>query len=230
MNIIDPEEEDTSSPRKGPEWVINYERRKSESSIPVVTQMTQEDTQDSTYASNSINQFVSPTPKKKNISSKLKLPISSSRSSCWTSRLPKGLKMKGVFKVKKKRTNTISKVQIGSIVQKKLRVFQMSGNSNTISYSSKNFFQKAIVLGTVKDRLKKGRWLIHFDNEMKLNLRCDEFTVVAYNPKQTVIARDNNNNMSIRSSTDNFFNELNAEKFGLTQEVEDTNESETTDM
>ena len=232
MNIIDPDvsEDEDAVARQRPSWVVNHENRMRESSVPTVTQMTQEDTYNSSSAS-SCSQFVSPPFKKNSLPTptKKKVPTSSTRSSCWFSKLGKGTKMKGEFKLKKM-SKTITQVQIGSIVKKKLRVFAEKaekGHSN--NYSSK-FFQKAMVFGTVKQKLKKGRWLIYFDNQMKLNLKCDEFVLVCYNPDQKVITRDKNNNMIMKPPVYHFFDELNAEQHGLTHKDDTTNESETAIM
>jgi hypothetical protein len=110
--------------------------------------------------------------------------------------------MSGNFKVKEsknpsnKKKNKNIQVMIGSIVEKRLKVYV----SSTSEFNSKKIMKKANVFGSVKEKVKNGRWRVEFDNKMNLNLKKNEFNVVVYNPKQQVIVRDNMNFMVMKSS------------------------------
>ena len=57
--------------------------------------------------------------------------------------------------------------------------------------------QKAIVFGTVKEKARRGRWLVNFENNMNLTLRANEFFLVSEDKTQSVISTTNDTNTMI---------------------------------
>ena len=52
----------------------------------------------------------------------------------------------------------------------------------------------------MKEKVRRGKWRVHFDNNMQLTLKPNEFVLVAEEKNQSVIATNEDNNIVIKSA------------------------------
>lgn len=86
------------------------------------------------------------------------------------------------------------KIKIGTLVSKRLTKYGLDGNPDIVVHD-------VPTLGLVK-RLKNctGRYRIHFDNGMRLNLKSHQFKYLTNFPKRQVLARDEEGDMTVKSA------------------------------
>ena len=92
-------------------------------------------------------------------------------------------------------SKTKKRVKVGSLVHKKLRI-----RAHDLDSPNKSRWQKAIVFGTVKERVKRGRWLVKFENNQNLTLKPNEFFLVSEDKNQQVISFNSLNEIMIKDA------------------------------
>ena len=68
---------------------------------------------------------------------------------------------------------------------------------------SKTRLQKAIVFGTVREKIKRGKWLIKFDNDRQMILKPNEFYLVSEDANQTMICTNDKNELVVKTAKEN---------------------------
>ena len=147
--------------------------------------------------------------KKKNKSC-TKVQRSVTKPSPWISRLPKRLEMikkekeaaeESVTINKKKKKvkepKTVINLRVGALVKKRLSVLlkeKVPGLSRV---------QFATVFGTLKEKVKGGKWLVLFENERKFTLKPSQFDLVSSDSAQQVIAVNVQNEMVLKTAERN---------------------------
>jgi hypothetical protein len=117
----------------------------------------------------------------------------------WIGKIPDDIKVTGVLKRKvEKKKNSYSTIKVGSLVHKKLNI--MASDS---CRQSKTRLQKAIVFGTVKEKMKRGKWLIKFDNDNHMILKPNEFFLVSEDVTQTMICKNDKNELVVKTAKEN---------------------------
>jgi hypothetical protein len=134
--------------------------------------------------------------KKKNVSS-------ASKSSDWLSRLPKRIKMTPTKEkirtdpVPAERLNDVrgnkGLIKEGSLVNKYLKILERDPKR-----PGKSSWKRAIVFGTVQQKVRRGRWLIFFENKQNLTLKPNEFYLVSEDKNQSVLAKTKTNMMTMK--------------------------------
>ena len=139
---------------------------------------------DVSFNSSKTNLSMPKKKKKMNQVSKKMKPTSTTNSSAWISKIKSSVSMspRHIPLGRSRRTrNYAPRVKVGSLVHKKLKIVVL-GNQR----ASKSCFQKAVVFGTVKEKVRRGKWRVHFDNNMQLTLKPNEFVLVAEKKNQSI--------------------------------------------
>ena len=145
--------------------------------------------------------YITTEAKKKRSKNTKSTPIKSTKSAPWMARLPEAIEMsckrthavKTACQVDTSTTKTKKRVKVGSLVHKKLKI-----QAYDLDRPNKSRWQKAIVFGTVKERVKRGRWLVKFENNQHLTLKPNEFFLISEDKNQQVITFNSLNEIIIK--------------------------------
>jgi hypothetical protein len=165
------------------------------------------------------------------VSKKKKVPSkTTTNTSDWLGRLPKCIEMTPMRKsaiksacrvvpgsTSKSNMSKKMQVKVGSLVHKKLKILARDSKR-----SSKSRWQKAIVFGTVKERVKRGRWLVKFENDQQMTLKADEFFLICEDQNQQVISFNDSNEIMLKDPKINLI-DLTCEKAKLVDLTGDNN-------
>lgn len=103
-------------------------------------------------------------------------------------------------KARRLTAETIQKLKKGTLVKKDLIV--LIGTKT----------QTATVFGTIVEKGKGGRWLVHFENDCCFKLKPSKFTFVSNNKKQQVLASNEKNEIELKDPKQDHMDTISSDK------------------
>jgi hypothetical protein len=86
----------------------------------------------------------------------------------------------------------LKRIKVGALVRKNLTRYGVGGDPSIVVHD-------VPTLGLVRRlRNSTGRFLVEFDNRMRLELRYEDFTYLTNTPEKRVLAKDDKGNMTVR--------------------------------
>jgi hypothetical protein len=99
---------------------------------------------------------------------------------------------------KDEKEKKILRIKLGALVRKNLTCYGVGGDPSII-------VNDVSTLGLVcRLHSSTARFLVEFDNQMRLELRYKDFTYLTNTPEKQVLTRDMHGNMSLESTLDSF--------------------------